>query len=83
MTGNAGLCLAVISAAGGRYTSACRASKCDVVAGIFTLLTSPCAGISLYATVCRFLPPLRDANQIAAFRHSRQVGFAIGVLAEQ
>ena len=35
------------------------------------------------ATVCRFLLPLRDANQIAAFRHSRQVGFVIGVLAEQ
>ena len=35
------------------------------------------------ATVCFFLLPLHDANQIAAFRHSRQVGFTIGVLAEQ
>ena len=35
------------------------------------------------ATVCFFLLPLRDANQIAAFRHSCQVGFTIGVLAEQ
>lgn len=44
---HAGLCLAVASAAGGRYTSAFRASKCDAVAGIFTFLTSPCAGILL------------------------------------
>lgn len=83
MTGNAGLCLAVTSAAGGRYTSACRGFEMRCCGwNIYFTDFAMCGNIA-DATVCRFLPPLRDANQIVAFRHSRQVGFVIGVLAEQ